>query len=88
MNRTKGAAAVLILALAVLPPALAQSSSPNAGPGAPAVAPSDPATEATSVNIRSNREVGDPRKCLELSTNLEIIKCVETNWPYKRKKPL
>ena len=84
MNRI-ATAALVILALAALAPAVAQSPLPNASPGASAVAPSD--QTATKATVRSNRRaVADARICLELPTNLQIIKCAEKYRPHKRKK--
>ena len=86
MNRI-ATAALVILALAALAPAVAQSPLPNASPGASAIAPSDQTTEATTATVRSNRDaVADARICLELPTNLQIIKCAEKYLPHKRKK--
>lgn len=86
MNRIE-TAALVILALAALAPAVAQSPLPNASPGASAIAPSDQTMEATTATVRSNRDaVADARICLEFPTNLQIIKCAEKYRPHKRKK--
>jgi hypothetical protein len=82
MNRRE-IAAVVILALAALSPAIAQNSLPNASPD-PAVAPSDQETKAST---RSDRDsLPDARICLKFPTNLQIINCAEKYRTHKRKK--
>ena len=86
MNRIQTAAFV-ILALAALAPAVAQTPLPNTSQGASAIAPPDQTTEATTATVRSNRDAGaDARICLELPTNLQIIKCAEKYRPHRRKQ--
>ena len=77
-------AAVVILALAALSPAMAQSPLPDTNPG-PAVAP--PSDQETKTPVRSDRDsFPDARVCLELPTNIQIIKCAEKYRMHKRKK--
>ena len=63
--------------LAAFSSAGAQSPPPAAGAPAPAVTPAE---RAPAPPLRANRDAAsgaDPRRCLEFSTNQEIIKCAE-----------
>ena len=72
--------ATLVVALSVLAAfssAGAQSPPPAASAPAPAVAPAE---KAPAAPLRSNRDAvsgADARRCLEFSTNPEIIQCAE-----------
>jgi hypothetical protein len=80
----KETAVVVFAILAALPPAVAQSPSPNASPGASAVAPSQ---DGTMPPIRASRDAttdADARLCLEFPTNLQVIMCAEKYRPHKR----
>ncbi len=70
--------------LAALSSALAQTPPPNARSGGPAIVQPQ---EETKPPIRANRAApaeSDARQCLELLTNLEVIKCAEKYRPHKR----
>jgi hypothetical protein len=70
--------------LAALSSALAQTPPPSANSGGPATAPPQ---EETKPPMRANRAApaeADARQCLELPTNLEVIKCAEKYRPHKR----
>ena len=63
--------------LAAFSSAGAQSPSPGASAPAPAVTPAE---KAPASPVRANRDAAtgaDARRCLEFSTNPEIIKCAE-----------
>ena len=63
--------------LAAFSSAGAQSPPPGASAPAPAMTPAD---KEPASPIRANRDVAtgaDARRCLEFSTNQEIIKCAE-----------
>lgn len=74
MNRI-AIVAVLISVVAALPVAIAQSKAGSAG-GTTGMAQEDTKKPAASVRQRS-RSNADARACLELPTNVEIIKCAE-----------
>ncbi len=85
MKPIESAAVFAILAFAALPLA-AQTPLPDAGPIALSEPPSGQTSAAASATPSDREAATDPRRCLEFATNPEIIRCVEKNWPYKRKK--
>ncbi len=81
MNRRETGAVVFSI-LAALPPAVAQSPTPSASPGASAVVPSQEETK-----LRARRDAAtdaDARLCLEYPTNLQVILCAEKYRSRKR----
>ena len=68
---------VVFSVLAAFSSAGAQSPPPSASAPLPVVTPAE---KAPASPIRANRDAAmgvDARRCLEFSTNLEIIKCAE-----------
>jgi hypothetical protein len=75
--RRLAALVVAFSVLAAFSSAGAQSPPPAASAPAPAVTPAE---RAPAPPLRANRDTAsaaDPRRCLEFSTNPEIIKCAE-----------
>jgi len=69
--------AIAFSLLAALSTAGAQNPTPSASPAAPAIAPSQ---DGTKPPMRANRDTAttaDARSCLDLPTNLDVIKCAE-----------
>jgi hypothetical protein len=87
MNRSKIAVLVFSM-LTALTSALAQTPAPGGGPAAaPAASSAASPNEETKPPTRSNRDAAteaDARSCLDLPSNLEVIKCAEKYRSHKR----